>query len=387
MKRHALFIAALAAFGASQAQQAFNISTKNPAVIVKDRQNVARFQRLMGTPAFSLLKNNWQVVSVLQNDANMFAFSGCQKGNCGETQSLVLFDRKNNTLSVRHFSNGKFVSLVEPRKVFNEALLNIDVKAAIANASERVTGAIGTVHRPTGTTSVSSPAVVNGVTAAVKPAGFHHSKDGFDLLGHAGNFERISKLIGDGVAAKMRDNWQVISVLQNDGRIKAYSGCQKGNCAETNAVIIHDLKNDVLDVHYFLEGDFTHEAEKEYNEALLNNDVKAAIANGREAAEMNTPEKPVDFVRVARLVGEDTANVLLDNWQVTSELQNDGRIKAHSGCQKGNCAETQALVIRDLKNGAMEVVFMQNGQQVTRREGHIDRALLNDDVKQMIARD
>lgn len=91
-----------------------------------------RLKALLGPQNYRALGRSLQVVSTLQNDRNIAAYSGCQKSSCGINDSLTIYDRKNNTVRVLLRQQGKVRVFTEKGK-FSQAHYNKDLRQYVKN--------------------------------------------------------------------------------------------------------------------------------------------------------------------------------------------------------------------------------------------------------------
>lgn len=108
MKKNFL-LTTIAAFAVATASAAPLLpAATNGNAFINNYNTRVRIQKLVGTNVYNQIRNNFQAVSTLQSDEDITAFSGCQKNNCGATESLVVYDRNTNVLSVWYHVGAKY---------------------------------------------------------------------------------------------------------------------------------------------------------------------------------------------------------------------------------------------------------------------------------------
>lgn len=91
----------------------------------------ARLTKLLGPVNYSFASKSFQTVATIQNDKNIAAFSGCQKGDCGSNDALVIYDKSHDALRVVLHVGGK-VHTFNEKKSFSEAKFNTDLKTMLS---------------------------------------------------------------------------------------------------------------------------------------------------------------------------------------------------------------------------------------------------------------
>lgn len=132
MKKNLMFALTAAALLAPTASAATLPVSNNPVTFVSNAQARTRLQDLIGRDSYNTMKRNFQVTSVLQKDSRIVAYSGCQRGNCAATQSIVVYDRQNDVLKAWYHYAGKNLSAQEDGEL-NEGAFRSDLLAAIDN--------------------------------------------------------------------------------------------------------------------------------------------------------------------------------------------------------------------------------------------------------------
>lgn len=130
MKKNFL-LATIAAFAVATASAASMLpAATNGTAFINNYDTRVRLQKLVGTNVYNQIRKNFQVVSTLQSDEDITAFSGCQKNNCADTESLVVYDRNSNVLSV-WYHHGEKVLRVQEKGEMNEDNFGVDLQDAI----------------------------------------------------------------------------------------------------------------------------------------------------------------------------------------------------------------------------------------------------------------
>lgn len=119
----------LASTGAFAAPLAVSANATGPEFVSITAK--ARLTKLLDPVNYSFAAKSFQTVATIQNDKNVAAFSGCQSGDCGTNDALVIYDKNHDALKVILHVKGKKMIFNE-KKSFNDAKFDTDLKTALS---------------------------------------------------------------------------------------------------------------------------------------------------------------------------------------------------------------------------------------------------------------